>query len=94
MCQANILTCNAEEFDCRCGIIACTLHGHVDEGDNEGWENCPNLIPDGVVSVTPDLSHVAPQFVETGLPCHLRHRWGILPEEWIHGERRGGAASE
>jgi len=86
MCQANILTCEAEEFDCACGIIACSAHGHVDESD--GAEDCPNLVPEGKEFITPNLSHVAPQFVETGLPCHLRHRWGILPGEWMHGERR------
>lgn len=83
-CQANIEGCNAEEFDCKCGIITCSLHGHVDEGDEGDWENCPNLIPEGKFSVTPDLSHAAPQFVDTGLPCHLKHRWGILPEGAAH----------
>ncbi len=84
MCQANILECKADEFDCACGIIACSAHGHVDEGDNEDWENCPNLVPEDRESVTPDLSHVAPQFVDTGLPCHLKHRWGIFPDSIRH----------
>ena len=76
-CQANIENCKADEFDCKCGIIACSLHGHVDVGESD---SCPNLVPEDAESVTPDLSHVAPPFVQDGLPCHLRHRWGILPE--------------
>lgn len=84
MCQANILTCNAEEFDCACGIIACSAHGHVDESDSADAENCPNLVPEGKEFITPDLSHVAPPFVDDGLPCHLKHRWGILPDSFRH----------
>lgn len=74
-CQSNIENCKAEEFDCACGTIACSLHGHVDEGDDE---NCPNLVPEDKECVTPDLTHCAPPFVDSVLPCHLKHRWGIL----------------
>lgn len=85
MCQANIIDCDAEEFDCKCGVIACSVHGHVDESDSD--EQCPNIVPDGADSVTPDLTHVASPFVQDGLPCHLRHRWGIFPEGLAHGNK-------
>lgn len=39
-CQGNIENCKAAEFQCRCGIMACFVHGHVDESDSE--EPCPN----------------------------------------------------
>lgn len=40
-CQANVENCETEEMTCGCGVIACTLHGHVDEAY---WEGCPNLV--------------------------------------------------
>lgn len=36
-CQGNIENCNAEEFECRCGVYACEIHGHIEDE----WE-CPN----------------------------------------------------
>ncbi len=44
-CQANVESCNAEEYECLCGVMSCSIHGHVDEGDNlpDGWE-CGNQV--------------------------------------------------
>lgn len=44
-CQANIENCDAREYLCLCGVMSCSVHGHVDEGDElpEGW-NCSNHV--------------------------------------------------
>ena len=79
-CQGNIEDCSAEEFDCRCGIIACSVHGHVDEADNY---RCPNESAGDNEECREefvcDATLVAEPPPIEGLPCHLRHRWGILP---------------
>lgn len=89
-CQANIEDCKAEEFDCACGIIACSLHGHVDEGDEGDWEFCPNLVEEGqdLSEFAPIVTHAADPPPIDGLPCHLCHRWGIFPDSVAHGRRK------
>ena len=33
VCQGEVEGCDAEEVDCPCGgVMACSVHGHVDEG--------------------------------------------------------------
>lgn len=40
-CQANIKDCEAEEFICEGGGIACSRHGHVDDCEKE---KCKSLV--------------------------------------------------
>ncbi len=39
-CQGNVGNCDAEEFYCEpCAVMACSLHGHIDEGDDPDCEH-------------------------------------------------------
>ena len=54
LCQGNVENCKAEEFECRCGVMCCEIHGHVDEAEYNyetgelRTEPCPNECGDEV----------------------------------------------
>lgn len=61
-CQANVEDCEAEEITCGCGVITCTLHGHIDEAY---WEGCPNLVDEAEKGeVQPEIEFTEPKFYD------------------------------